>query len=85
MNIILVGADTDESFTLSHEGMHILLNSGHNASSLITTNLFFGSAQGQPTFVDTTVTSKKRIPEEDCETIMNNVSRLVPDGPGGVP
>ncbi len=77
-NVIVIEAESDEAFTFPHEMMHILLNSFHDASSAISTNLFFQSAQGQVDFADSTVTSKKRIPEEQCETIMNNVSGVVP-------
>ncbi len=85
-NLIMIGADDpEENSTLPHEVMHILLNAFHNASSNTRTNLFFEAALGQPDFADTTVTSNKRIPEEQCETIMNNVSGLIPNQPGGIP
>jgi hypothetical protein len=85
-NLIVIGADDpEENSTLPHEVMHVLLNAFHDASSNFRTNLFFEAATGQPNFEDTTVTSNKRIPEEQCERIMSNVSGLIPDQPGGTP
>jgi hypothetical protein len=78
-NVVIIGAEEpDENSTLPHELLHILLNSPHNASSAIRTNLFFEAALGEENFADTTVTSKKRIPEDQCETIMSNTSQLIP-------
>jgi hypothetical protein len=85
-NLIVIGADDpEENSTLPHEVMHVLLNAFHDASSNFRTNLFFEAATGQPNFEDTTLTSNKRIPEEQCERIMSNVSGLIPDQPGGTP
>ena len=85
-NILLIGADDpEENSTLPHEMMHILTNDGHNAFSVFRTNVFFSSVLGERNFTDTTVTSNKRIPEEQCDIIMNNVSGLIPDQPGGNP
>ncbi|HXQ69542.1 MAG TPA: OmpA family protein, partial [Pyrinomonadaceae bacterium] len=78
-NLLIVGADDpEENSTLPHELCHVLLNSFHNASSNTRTNLFFEAALGEPEFVDTTVTSNKRIPEEQCEIILSNVSGVIP-------
>ncbi|MEJ2559950.1 MAG: hypothetical protein P8186_27775, partial [Anaerolineae bacterium] len=79
VNNIIIGADDpEENSTLPHEMLHILLNSPHDASSAIRTNLFFAAALGERDFEDTTVTSNKRIPEDQCTRILTNVSQLVP-------
>jgi hypothetical protein len=78
-NLLIIGADNpEENSTLPHEMLHNLLNSFHDASSNRRTNLFFEVALGEPDFIDTTVTSNKRIPEEQVERILNNVSGVIP-------
>lgn len=78
-NIAVIAADYEENFTLPHEILHLFMNRGHNQdpNNNIATNLFFTPAPAQPTFADTTVISRKRVAEEQCERIMTNVSNLI--------
>lgn len=84
VNCIVVGADNpEENSTLPHEMLHILLNqlhfpAGTDPESDTRTNLFFRNALGQLDFANTTVVSNKRIPEQQVERILNNVSGVIP-------
>ncbi|HEX8135527.1 MAG TPA: peptidoglycan-binding domain-containing protein, partial [Actinomycetes bacterium] len=81
VNTLTVAADNDESFTLPHEMLHILGDSGHTpAFATFSTNLL-APAAARPNFTDTTVTSRKRILEEQVERILDNRSRVIPEEP----